>query len=142
MDNPFRRLLGLAAVVAGCLGTIAPAAAQWGYPAPTTYGATYYGSTMYGATYAPVPAYQTYDANPYPSRYSFHGPGYGFGGYPAYVNAPYHLQPSPYGYPQPYGYGIHSRRGLIDWDDWSPFGEREIEYEYRRDGTVRIDIDD
>ena len=139
MSDSFRRLLGLAAVIAGGLCTIGPAHAQWGYPTTTTYGSTYYGSTSYGATgYSATGGYAPFAS----SRYSAYGPGYAFGGSPAYFNAPYHLQLSPYGYPRPYGYGIYSERGSVDWDNWSPFGEREITYKFRRNGTVRIDIDD
>lgn len=132
MTELYRRLCGIAAVVACCAIGIGPASAQWGYPAYAPYGSAYSAPAYGGSAY--YPAYQA-APNVYPS--------YATGIYNAYPSGSYRSLRSPYGYRYPYGRGIWgNRRGRVDWDDWTPFGDREIEYEYKRNGTIEIDIDD
>lgn len=157
MSDLFRRLLGFSMVVGGCVFLVSPANAQWGYPTVSTYQSTYYPTPapVYGTGIAPVAGapLATAPTAPFPSRYSFHTPATDFsqapifpttGNYPGVLpDASYHIPQTAYGYPEPYGSGIWTRpRGRIKYDVWSPYGKREVTYRFRRNGTVRVDVDD
>ena len=100
--------------------------AQWGYaPGPTYFHAPSVGSSFsFG--------YST------GSRYSLYGPSYtqAFGyqtAYPAYGHAPV-LAPT---YPV-----TAAPRGRLEYDVYTPSGRQEVNYRFRRDGSVRVDVDD
>lgn len=129
MTALYRRLMGIAAVTAGCFLGMSPASAQWGYPAYSPYGSAYTAGNYGGSAYQTAPNYY------YPS--------YATRFYTTRHHRSHRALRSPYGYYYPYGRGIWgNRRGRVDWDDWTPFGEREIEYEYKRNGMIEVEIDD
>ena len=65
---------------------------------------------------------------PRPTGYGAYSPGYSSYYGPAY------------GVP---GYGGYApRHGKVEYDIYTPYGKREVEYKYHRNGTVSVDIDD
>ena len=117
MIRRMRSTLAGALVAGGALFAADAAHAQWGYYGPSRGSSFYFGfSTGPRAGY-----YRPYD-------YGVARPFYG--AYSAY---------------QPYdGYGsLYSRpRGTVSYDVYSPFGRSEVNYRFRRDGSVRVDVDD
>lgn len=110
----------------------AVANAQWGYPPSATYlhapDAGAYGAAWRGSFYAPT--------NDYAAQYGYAVPAYGSASY----------CPPTYGYGSGYGYvdpGYRWHRGRTRHGIYTPYaGPEEIEYKFRRDGSVRIDVDD
>lgn len=113
------------------------ARAQWGYhPGPTYLHSPYAGSgfsfgfttgsrySLYGPSYDHVtPSYGYAPAYGYSSSYAPAAPGYGYGAYPGPV--------------------LGRPRGELEYDVYGVDGRRqEIEYKFRRNGTVRVDVDD
>lgn len=108
------------------------ASAQWGYyPGPTYLHSPYAGSSFsLGISTG--------------SRYSLYGPSYGpsYGYAPAYGYSSFYAPAAP-------GYGAYGMPGLgrphgeLEYETYDAFGRRqEVEYKFRRNGTVRVDVDD
>ncbi|HEX6987158.1 MAG TPA: hypothetical protein VF170_17395 [Planctomycetaceae bacterium] len=76
------------------------------------------------------------------SRYSLYRPshevvpGYGYGVGP-YAPAVPGFGAMPYG-----GYSFGTPRGELTYDVYTPFGRQEVEYEFRRNGRIDVDLDD
>ena len=106
--------------------------AQWGY-APS-------------ATYLHAPGGGAYEYGT-ASRYSLYAPAYAPSASYGYA-APAYLWPA--GHASAYGYGYGDayqdfkwRRGKTRHGIYTPYaGPEEIEYKFRRNGSVRIDVDD
>lgn len=116
-----------------------------GPPAYTTWPSTrtqarstYIGAPYAGASYGHVP----YGTMPYAGAY----------GAPA-VGMP--ATGTPFGPPDPFGgvspgYGVTPGmgatftrpRGRLSYDVYTPYGKMEYHYRFRRNGTVKLDIDD
>lgn len=133
MLSALKKAAVASAVVVGSVVAADKADAQWGY-GPSYGGSSFYFGINTGPSY-------------YPSRYSFYTPsysyGYGYGlpGRYGYTGVPSYAAPS-------YGYGYYGGpsyvrpRGRLEYDVYSPFGRSEVEYRFRRDGSVRVDVDD
>ena len=117
-------LAAVAAAVAAGAGVVAAheARAQGGYyySAPSYYAAPFsYGPAYYGPGYGGS---------------SFH---FGFSTGPRYS----YYRPYDYGV-RPYYGGVYERPRRLEYDVYTPFGRSEVNYRFRRDGSVRVDIDD
>lgn len=127
MLTAIRAVLIGGVVVAGSAMTADSASAQWGY-----YGRSY-GGPSFSFGFSTGPRYSSYYAP------SFYSPSYGYSSY--YGNAPsygFARYPSYYGSPSYY----RAPRGRLSYDVYTPFGRSEVNYRFRRDGRVRVDIDD
>lgn len=123
-----------AAAFAGVgLLAVTAANAQWGVaPSPT-----YFHAPNESASYGHGAA----------SQYPLYAPSYGYSTSYGYA-APAYLWPAGYASAHGYGYGdpyqdYKWRRGKTRRGIYTPYaGPKEIEYKFRRDGSVRIDVDD
>ena len=121
MFRSLRGTLIIAAVSAAGLFAADAASAQWGYYGPSYYHAPARGSFYFGVTTAP--------------RYSYYRPSVTYG----YTN----YAPSYGYYSSPYVGNVYTRpRGRVKYDVHTPFGSYDVKYRFRRDGSVRVDIDD
>lgn len=121
------------AVVLGSIVAADKADAQWGYGPSYGYGPSFGGRSIQFGLNIGGPRYR-------PSNYSYYGPAYGHSPYGPYGYSNYsHFAPAPNYYGGP---AFGRRRGEIKYDVYTPFGKREVEYKFRRDGRVEIDIDD
>lgn len=134
-----RRAVSAAAFAAVGLLAVNAADAQWGV-APS---ATYLHAPNQGAAYS-------YGVAP---QYSLYAPSYGYSTSYGYTTSTGYAAPAylwPAGYASAYGYGYGDpyqdfkwRRGRTRHGIYTPYaGPEEIEYKFRRDGSVRIDVDD
>jgi len=133
MIRTFRQAVAVAAFAGVGLLACAAVNAQWGYAPSATYLHAPGGGASYGYGTA--------------SQYSLYGPTYGPAASYGYAT-PVSLWPA--GYASAYGYGYGDpyqdfkwRRGRTRHGIYTPYaGPEEIEYKFRRDGSVRIDVDD
>lgn len=135
--TPKAIVAGAALAAAGGLVAADAAYAQWGYAPAATYShAPYAGSSfaygynngspnsLYGPSYSQAFGYQT--AYPAYGPSSFYDPGavaYGYNTSAVPTMAPRHRRTSIFGV-------------------YRPYGDPEVTYKYRRDGSMTIDVDD
>ncbi len=139
-------LASLAAAGAGLAA--ADVQAQWGYgarPQRSHFHAPY-ASRSSSFSYQTVSQYSLYGPMYPPAAgpafgYQMAYPSQDFGGYSGYGPSPVMASPA-------YGYGVYSGpslrapHGKVEYDVYGPRGKQEVEYKFRRDGSVSVDLDD
>lgn len=141
---------GASIAVAGLFSCAESAKADWGcYPETSYYHAPivggYYGHGYRGSVgrryslHSENFGYSSY-FNP---SYAAYEPSYGYGaplpsGLPGYGDVPgYGVSPYDLG-----GSGLVRPRGRMKYDVYTPYGKQEVEYRFRRNGRIDVDIDD
>ena len=133
----------VAASVAAGFGLVAVEStqAQWDYGYGTTRSHFHapYGSRSFSASGSRYSLYGPASAPIGPTfGYQMEYPGYGFSNYaPAPVVAP-----PAYGYGAYTGPTLRAPRGKIEYETYGPRGKQEVEYKFKRDGSVHVDLDD
>jgi hypothetical protein len=111
--------------------------AQWGYAPGPTYLHSPYTASSFSFGYTTGSRYSLYGPS-----YDYAAPSYGYA--PAYGYSSFYAPAAPaYGYGAYPGPALGRPHGKLEYDVYGLDGRRqEIEYKFRRNGTVRVDVDD